>query len=80
MVELSTPTAHFSHQNGECKACEWWVWVKVTPRPAILPRSSICAVDANVAAFVAVIVVGKQPADLFGQPSRHRDGQLCRRP
>ena len=37
----------------------------------------VCPVDADVAAVVAVVGVGEEPAQSLGEPPGHGDGQLA---
>ena len=49
-LSLRGPTAHFSHQYGECSACAWWLPVTVSPALRSLAFSSVARVDPDVAA------------------------------
>ena len=70
---LSTPTAHFSHQYGECSACAWCAPRSARPRARELALEVALAVDADVAAGRVVVVAVERPADPFGEAGRHGD-------
>ena len=59
---LSTPTAHFSHQYGECSACAWCEPRSDEARPLELLLELVLAVDADVAAGRVVVVGGRAPS------------------
>ena len=75
------PTAHFSHQYGECRAWAWWLPSTVEPGGAQLGLQlgarSRCA-RGRRRAIGAWYSSRQHPVDLLGQPRRHGGGEACR--
>ena len=74
---LSTPTAHCSHQYGECSACAWCEPRSQQPGRLELLLELVLAVDADVAAGRSWYSVVERPAHALGPAGGHGDGHAA---